>query len=361
MQNQRRLKTVNRSYKLRLYGNPTKTDTMRYSHSRFLEWCQMWCGVLFFNGNKYVPTKGLGTICNWAEMKAKFIIKAMRAAEKETGNKSNIPEIKNVGMTALFQSNKKSKKWCYWVYVSNQFDGKPLHIPTQRHKALSRALRENWTLSGQCEVKPINGEWFVYVFVSKKVEVPVANKDIPCLGVDVGYRHGCADSNGYLGVNLGKVIKKMRPRYSERYRQRMKYGQKQSLGKTKKSTIKQLLDKEANVLIGRSKRLGCSLAVESSKTIANLKSGRLQGWARSYLAARLRVLSEENSVFFVEVNAAYSSQECSLCSERDRKSRDRRAFKCVKCGYTDHADLNAAKNLGQRGCRAIKRITDMAA
>jgi len=95
-----------------------------------------------------------------------------------------------------------------------------------------------------------------------------------------------------------------------------------------------------------------SLAVESSRVIANLRSGSLQGWSRCYLSARLKVLAKENSIFVLDVNPAYSSMTCAKCQHVDKKSRRRQKFKCVNCGHENNADINAAKILGHRG-RAV--------
>jgi putative transposase len=51
-----------------------------------------------------------------------------------------------------------------------------------------------------------------------------------------------------------------------------------------------------------------------------------------------------------EVDAAYSSQECSDCGHIATESRESQAqFRCVACGYTAHADVNAAININNRG------------
>jgi putative transposase len=44
----------------------------------------------------------------------------------------------------------------------------------------------------------------------------------------------------------------------------------------------------------------------------------------------------------VDVDARYSSQECSSCGTIAAKSRRRRRFVCIACGFARHADLNAA-------------------
>src|SRR6266699_2721429 len=49
------------------------------------------------------------------------------------------------------------------------------------------------------------------------------------------------------------------------------------------------------------------------------------------------------------VGAAYSSQECPRCHDVDRANRrTQQTFKCVVCGYEDHADHKAAVTLAGR-------------
>ncbi|WP_345004537.1 zinc ribbon domain-containing protein [Streptosporangium album] len=53
-----------------------------------------------------------------------------------------------------------------------------------------------------------------------------------------------------------------------------------------------------------------------------------------------------------KVPAAYTSQTCSApaCGKVDAKSRESQAlFRCTACGYTEHADVNAAKCIRARG------------
>ena len=50
----------------------------------------------------------------------------------------------------------------------------------------------------------------------------------------------------------------------------------------------------------------------------------------------------------VWVNPRFSSQECSHCEHRAKGSRRRRRFVCVACGFTAHADVNAALVIRRR-------------
>jgi putative transposase len=50
----------------------------------------------------------------------------------------------------------------------------------------------------------------------------------------------------------------------------------------------------------------------------------------------------------VSVDARYSSQTCGRCLQVDAKSRRRRRFRCVACGWTCHADVAAALEIRRR-------------
>ena len=68
------------------------------------------------------------------------------------------------------------------------------------------------------------------------------------------------------------------------------------------------------------------------------------GWFVAYKAARA-------GVAVVYVNPAYTSQRCSACGHIDKKNRpDQATFQCTSCGFAEHADVNAARNI------AVKRV-----
>jgi putative transposase len=74
---------------------------------------------------------------------------------------------------------------------------------------------------------------------------------------------------------------------------------------------------------------------------AGLNRGILaSGWG--LLARRL----EDKAPGRVEkIHPAYTSQRCSACGHVAADSRESQAlFRCAACGYTEHADVNAAKN-----------------
>lgn len=101
---------VTRSYKLPVVANRDKRETAEYLLNRFSLYVQYCTGQLFFNGNKSFSTVGCGSLFNQAQHKAKSIIKALRAAEKETGDKTNVPVIKNTSAPCMLEKSKEYLK-----------------------------------------------------------------------------------------------------------------------------------------------------------------------------------------------------------------------------------------------------------
>lgn len=59
-------------------------------------------------------------------------------------------------------------------------------------------------------------------------------------------------------------------------------------------------------------------------------------------------MTEEHDCEVVEVNPAYTSQECSSCGFVFWKNRHGSVFHCLACGLRLHADINAARNILRR-------------
>ncbi|MBK6797200.1 MAG: transposase [Acidobacteria bacterium] len=59
------------------------------------------------------------------------------------------------------------------------------------------------------------------------------------------------------------------------------------------------------------------------------------------------------------VNPAYTSQDCSQCGSRVRKSLAVREHRCINCGFVAHRDHNAAINIQKRGQKRGARASGM--
>lgn len=57
------------------------------------------------------------------------------------------------------------------------------------------------------------------------------------------------------------------------------------------------------------------------------------------------------------VDPRYTSQKCSCCGAIDKNSRKKSKYICRKCGYHDHADINASKNIRDNYAHHLKDET----
>ncbi len=88
---------------------------------------------------------------------------------------------------------------------------------------------------------------------------------------------------------------------------------------------------------------GANVAAKSALNDAIIDSG----WAR--LIAMVTYKAEDAGRRVIAVNPRHTSQRCSSCGHVASKNRDKQKFSCVSCGFSDHADVNAARNILRAG------------
>ncbi len=80
----------------------------------------------------------------------------------------------------------------------------------------------------------------------------------------------------------------------------------------------------------------------------------IQNCGRAVIRAKLADFQDRFGITSEEVNPAYTSQTCSCCGYVDKRNRrSQSTFTCLWCGSTMHADVNAARNIGQRRALSI--------
>ena len=78
-----------------------------------------------------------------------------------------------------------------------------------------------------------------------------------------------------------------------------------------------------------------------AKSISDAAWSMFTGWVDYF--AKIR------GVHVVAVAPHFTSQDCSRCGTRVKKSLSTRTHKCPSCGLIEHRDLNAAKNILAKG------------
>lgn len=89
--------------------------------------------------------------------------------------------------------------------------------------------------------------------------------------------------------------------------------------------------------------------VEKLENVLDGKIGRYSKksqWSFYQLLQFILYKAALRGVMVIEVDAAYTSQECSRCHELTKPNG--KSFRCVHCGHNDHRDANAAFNVAGR-------------
>lgn len=202
-----------------------------------------------------------------------------------------------------------------------------------------------------CTIQRDGDQWFVGIVCAVEMPDPIVRTGSP-IAIDRGIVNFIAGSDGSIVVA---------PRYLDRHlvrlahanrqvSRRMKGSKNKEKAKTRVMRIHRKIRRQReHFLHVESTRLAKnhSVVVIERLDIASMLRGYCArgivdaGWSR--FAEMLRYKLAWSGGTLIEVPAAYSSQTCSVCGAVDAASRNRESFCCTSCGYTDHADLNAAK------------------
>ena len=86
------------------------------------------------------------------------------------------------------------------------------------------------------------------------------------------------------------------------------------------------------------------------ENIKGMKTGKrssrvMKHWSYADIFDKLDSKCNELGVRVNLLNPTYTSQRCGACGWVRKGNRDRKNFKCDRCGYTADADLNASRNI----------------
>ncbi len=103
--------------------------------------------------------------------------------------------------------------------------------------------------------------------------------------------------------------------------------------------------------------------LENLKKISNCNYGnrfnkKLGNWSFRQFETYLHYNLEFLGKLLIKVNPKYTSQMCSKsgCNHIEKANRHGSVFKCKKCGYELHSDLNASRNIVKLGISMFNRL-----
>ncbi len=208
----------------------------------------------------------------------------------------------------------------------------------------------------------------VYLAQSVRQQAPDVPPTGNVLGVDKGVNYIATITDGFrVRFFGGGHVKQVRRAYTKR---------RAALQKKKAQHPTRSVEKVLQRLSGREKRFQRNTNHVVSKRIVqfaiannctHIVTENLEGireranelgkafrteinrWSFFQLQVFLRYKAEHVGIEVAEVDPRNTSRTCSNCGHCDKANRKRHTFTCKACGYRLHADLNAAKNIRQRG------------
>ena len=225
------------------------------------------------------------------------------------------------------------------------------------------------------------GQWFASVQWEREVPEPIPST-LPSVGIDVGISVFAALSNGATisPGNFGrKALKALRK--AQRSLARKKKGsanRRKALRRVQKlhtrvaNARKDFLHKittsiaknHGMVVVEKLKVRNMSASAKGTAEEPGRNVRQKAGLNRSILDQAWRLFFillgyklAERGARLVEGPPAYTSQTCSACGHVDPANRISQArFVCQACGYTENADINAAKNILRRADCPLKPV-----
>lgn len=204
------------------------------------------------------------------------------------------------------------------------------------------------------------GTFYLHVTVEKEGPEPVEGD---LLGIDRGIVNIAVLSNNVFFNS--KVVKNIRARYAYLRRRLQSKGTRSA-----KRKLKKLAGREKRFMAGINHRISKAIAqmayavyaLEDLKSIRVQKrrgkkfNAKLNSWAFYQLEQFLRYKAEALGKQVMLVDSRYTSQKCSMCGHLYKGNRHGNDFRCRRCGFRIHADLNAARNIAQAGMSGMGRL-----
>jgi len=214
---------------------------------------------------------------------------------------------------------------------------------------------EEWEQTG-ATLHYCRGDFYLHVRTKADVDDPEPAKDGTVLGVDLGVENIAVTSTGVFWT--ADELNHWRQEYVERRQSLQECGTRdahenvQAVGRKETGRFEQYIHRVANELVEEAVKTGCTIIAfedltDIRKRMPNARS--FHEWTFHRLYEYVSYKAEESGFTVEQVHPKNTSRRCSACGfthEKNRPSHD--TFCCQSCGYRNHADYNAAKNIGYR-------------
>ena len=211
------------------------------------------------------------------------------------------------------------------------------------------------------ELHYCDGSWVLHIHCKKEVksdtpeQAPTENGTV--LGVDLGVNNLAVTSTGTFWT--GEEFDHWRQEYEKRRadlqqcRTRWAHQNIQSVGRKEEGRFKLMLHRISNELVAEARENECTVIAFEDLTDIRERTSASWGhtWAFDCLYEYVEYKAEEHGIKVEQVAPENTSRRCSHCGFTHPDNREGGGFECLKCESANHADYNAAKNIGLRYLR----------
>ncbi len=288
-------------------------------------------------------------------------------AKEPTWREWHIPVLRhtciqaNVNVAVLEPS--RDSTFDYWLRISTLEHRSPIRVPVKLADYHRQVLKGK-TINTSVIFNKRADSWWLTLSYDEKVKVQT-DDTAPVVGVDVGIANFLTTSDGkHYGTFHGKLRERQkRDREKRRRKAKLraclkKKGVKKLPSTSSKSGqrlarhVRQSINRVVNVCLGEHPHAQFAyeqLSVATMKFKARAMNAYLYASNLAHIPRQLAWATAKRGIAATAVKSAYSSQECSVCHYTHRANRpDQQTFCCQVCGFTIHADHNAATNLANR-------------
>ena len=283
-----------------------------------------------------------------AATEAKGMLKAERAAAKEASRTPSLPThngkrmvLARVGTKKLLPAA-KAKSFDLWLAIMAQPRHQSFAIPLKRHRQFNKlAARSGARQMTGIEVNLRQN----CVKISFEVDTGKKLTVSSAIGIDTGIKSLATTTDGRQLGGAGEFEKLLervlRRKHGGHGQHRARVAVKQFIAKTAKEVVQ-----GADLIVVENLK-GITKNTNKPKRRLGKKMRRLVGaWCVSEWLMRVQQRCDDNRIVFRAVPARNTSRKCLRCNLIDQRSRrSQSVFKCVGCGFTEHADLIAARNI----------------
>ena len=215
-----------------------------------------------------------------------------------------------------------------------------------------KPMFDTWDFKGATLVYKQRKMWVHLVFEAPTPEVQTMGDVV---GIDRGLYHLAVTSDEQMFSNSS--IRASQRRYLYNRRQLQAKGTRSAKRRLKSmSGREKRFSRDVNHQITKKLAQQPNVAVfvlEDLSGIRNQRRGKkvnkwISSWPFYQFEQCLSYKAEALCKCVDYVDARYTSQRCSMCGHIYRGNRQKSRFKCVRCGFRSHADINAAINIRDR-------------